>query len=179
MATHPSVPRRAAPVTDGIVLRFQPDLLRVARCRCHDAVAADRVQDVWLDVLVKGIPADVAEAPARLRAWFRGVLLHKLRDGRRREDRVTADPLGEDEPPARDGDPAAELIRAETAAAVRGAIAAIAGGRGRACARCLKLRYLDGLSLAEVAAATGSTVARVSARLQRAKQRFRLTWGGG
>ncbi|MBX9584018.1 MAG: sigma-70 family RNA polymerase sigma factor [Gemmataceae bacterium] len=167
------------PATDGLGLDFHARLLRVARHRGPSATAEDRVQDVWLDVLAKGVPEDVAGTPGRLRAWLCGVLHHKIRDASRRDRRATTGPPDRAEPAAVGGDPAAELIRDETAAAVRRTVASIAGGRGQECARCLALRYLDGLSLAEVAAATGSTVAQVKARLQRAKRRFRRAWGGG
>lgn len=175
-----SVERRSAfPAADSVP-PVHADLLRVARCRCRRGAADDRVQDVWLDVLLKGIPADVASDPARLRAWLRGVLAHKVRDAARREHATTPLPEGRDEPVGDDGaEPADELVRQETAAAVRAAVAALAVGRCRACVRCLELHYLDGLSLAEVAAKTGSTVLRVKARLQRAKRLFRRAWGGG
>ncbi|MBX9627090.1 MAG: sigma-70 family RNA polymerase sigma factor [Gemmataceae bacterium] len=169
--------RRRASLGEGVAT-LHAALLRFARYR-RCSTADDHAQDVWADVLARGIPEDVADDTARLQAWLLGTLRHKIQDAARRRDL-----LGELLPPGLDApavdiDPADGLIRRETADAVRATLAQIATGRGRDYARCLALRYLDGLSLDEIAAKLGCTIAQATARLQRSKRAFRRAWRGG
>ena len=104
-------------------------------------------------------------SPERFGAWFCGIALNVSRRWRRQlQPEVPG--LGPDLAPASaDLDPLEAAETADTAARVRGAIAALANGQQDA----VRLFYLQGLSHREVAAELGISVGAVKARLHQAR----------
>jgi RNA polymerase sigma factor (sigma-70 family) len=102
-------------------------------------------------------------SPDRFGAWFCGIALNVSRRWRRQlQSEVPG--LGPDLA-AVSGDPAEAAEIADTAARVRGAIAALADGQRGA----VRLFYLQGLSHREVAAELGISTGAVKARLHQAR----------
>jgi RNA polymerase sigma factor (sigma-70 family) len=102
-------------------------------------------------------------SPDRFGAWFCGIALNVSRRWRR-QLRSEVPGLGP-ELAAVSGDPALAAEAADTAARVRGAVAALADGQHDA----VRLFYLQGLSHREVAAELGISVGAVKARLHQAR----------
>ena len=136
----------------------------LARCR-NRAVAEDVTSEVFIgavDAIVRGTVADVTTA------WLIGIARHKLVDHWRRVERderrlsaVAEDPSG----PSDDDPWDAHL----DVLAARDALEKL-GAHHRSA---LTLRYLDGLSVPEVAAVLDRTVHATEALLVRAKRAFR------
>jgi hypothetical protein len=102
-------------------------------------------------------------SPDRFGAWFCGIALNVSRRWRRQlQSEVPG--LGPD-PASVSADPAEAAEIADTAARVRGAIAALADGQRGA----VRLFYLQGLSHREVAAELGISTGAVKARLHQAR----------
>ncbi|MGH9272982.1 MAG: RNA polymerase sigma factor [Ilumatobacteraceae bacterium] len=141
-----------------------------ARCRDR-STAEDLTADVFMgavDGIRRSVPSEVTTA------WLIGIARHKLVDHWRRVEReqrrlraVADDPAErvEDDP----WDVELDALAAHDTLARLGA-------NHRAA---LTLRYLDGLSVAEVAAAIDRTVHATEALLVRAKQAFRQLYGPG
>lgn len=151
---------------------------RALRQGIQTADAEDAVQDVWLEIYRKTIPGEVAGDPSRLLAWLSGILKNSVRDRLRHQRRSRIVPLAECDScgmnlEADDPEPDAWVLQHELIATVRATVDRLASARSRESARCLELRYLEGLTIADVAAVMGMSVPEVNARLQRAKQRFR------
>lgn len=136
----------------------------LARCR-NRAVAEDITSDVFMgavDAVSRGTVHDVTTA------WLIGIARHKLVDHWRRADReqrrLTA--VAEESAAAPGEDP--WDVQLDVLAA-RDALDRL-GAHHRSA---LSLRYLDGLSVAEVAAVLGRTVHATEALLVRARRAFR------
>jgi RNA polymerase sigma factor (sigma-70 family) len=102
-------------------------------------------------------------SPDRFGAWFCGIALNVSRRWRRQLQSEVPGP-GLDLASV-SADPALAAEAADTAARVRGAIAALAGGQQDA----VRLFYLQGLSHREVAAELGISIGAVKARLHQAR----------
>jgi RNA polymerase sigma factor (sigma-70 family) len=102
-------------------------------------------------------------SPDRFGAWFCGIALNVSRRWRR-QLQSEAPGLGPDLASV-SADPAEAVEVADTAARVRGAIAALADGQRSA----VRLFYLQGLSHREVAAELGISTGAVKARLHQAR----------
>jgi RNA polymerase sigma factor (sigma-70 family) len=160
------------------------DLVREARRGCKEAMAellrrhwdtavllAGRVlgsPDLARDAAQEAAVAAMTDlerlrAPDRFGAWFCGIALNVARRWRRQLQPEAPGP-GPD-PAAASADPAVAAEIADTAARVRGAIAALADGQQDA----VRLFYLQGLSHREVAAELGISVGAVKARLHQAR----------
>jgi len=160
------------------------DLVREARRGCKEAMAellsrhwntavllAGRVlgsPDLARDAAQEAAVAAMTDlerlrSPDRFGAWFCGIALNVSRRWRRQlQSEVPG--LGPDLASV-SGDPAVAAEAADTAARVRGAIAALADGQQDA----VRLFYLQGLSHREVAAELGISVGAVKARLHQAR----------
>ena len=142
----------------------------------HRLLAADAMQDVCLRLLSKDVPHDVAEKPDRLRVYLRGAFRRRLIDQLRREMRHAHVAL--EDPPC----PAPQKVeRDERAVRVHSVLTAMSADGDHKAAELLNLRFLDGLSPAQIALRLGLDARAVSARLQRAIRKFRTAWiaGGG
>lgn len=160
------------------------DLVREARRGCKDAMAellrrhwdtavllAGRVlgsPDLARDAAQEAAVAAMTDlgrlrSPDRFGAWFCGIALNVSRRWRRQlQSEVPV--LGPDLASV-SADPAEAAEAADTAARVRGAIAALADGQQDA----VRLFYLQGLSHREVAAELGISTGAVKARLHQAR----------
>jgi RNA polymerase sigma-70 factor (ECF subfamily) len=134
------------------------------RCGGLRDVADDVLQDAWLTAVRKLSAFDPDAGP--FAAWLRGIaaglLANRFRlNGRRAKVSLTPQP---------DAEPAdAEALRRERAAAVAAALASLPDRYEEA----LRLRYLEGLSVADIAARTGETLKAVESLLSRAREAFR------
>jgi RNA polymerase sigma-70 factor (ECF subfamily) len=131
-------------------------------------LADDVLQEAWLTAVRRIRRFDPAAGP--FHAWLCGiaanVLRNHLRARRRRADRQR--PLVGDVDRV---DPvAADRERAERIAV------ALAGLPDRS-ERVLRMKYLDGMSVAEIAAACGETEKAVESLLTRARAAFREAYG--
>lgn len=160
----------AASDTDLLALydRALPDVYGYLLARCRSRTDAE---DVTGEVFMAAVDAvRRAAVPELTVAWLIGVARHKLVDHGRRNERdrrrleavasaaAAGDPAG--------GDPWPEHI---DVLAARDTLATL-GAHHRAA---LTLRYLDGLSVPEVADVLGRTVHATEALLVRARQAFR------
>jgi RNA polymerase sigma-70 factor (ECF subfamily) len=134
------------------------------RCAGLRDRADEVVQDTWLTAVRRIRTFDPGQAP--FAAWLRGIAAHLLRNHFRKETRRAAHsrPLV-DEHPAADG----ETVRCEQAERVARALAALP----ERYEAVLRAKYLDGQSVADVAAARGETTKTVESLLTRARQAFR------
>lgn len=145
--------------------RALPEVYGYLLPRCGNrAVAEDVTSDVFL-AAVEAVRKGTVEHLTV--AWLIGVARHKLVDHwrraereRRRLERAAAEPDPTDEDP----------WEAEIDAAVARAVLADLGGHHRAA---LTLRYVDGLSVPEVARHLDRTVHATEALLVRARRAFR------
>jgi RNA polymerase sigma factor (sigma-70 family) len=165
-------------------MRPDADLVREARLGCKEAMAellrrhwgtavllAGRVlgsPDLARDAAQEAAVAAMTDlerlrSPDRFGAWFCGIALNVSRRWRRQlQSEVPG--LGPDLASV-SADPAEAAEIADTAARVRGAIAALADGQQEA----VRLFYLQGLSHREMAAELGISVGAVKARLHQAR----------
>jgi RNA polymerase sigma-70 factor (ECF subfamily) len=178
---------------DAAVSAERPYLLRFARQRLRDAAL---VEDVVHDTLLAALQSAARyEQRASLRTWLTGILLHKIADGVRRQQRDSAQldtPTdADDEGPHADDvdagrarhesiewrDPA-RMLESRQMIEVLGL-----GLEGLAplAARALTLREIEGLSTSEVARELGLPVAQCAMLLHRARVRLRRSmqrhWG--
>ena len=141
----------------------------LARCR-NRAIAEDVTSDVFMgavDAVSRGTPTDVTTA------WLIGIARHKLVDHWRRNEREQRRLAAvADEPLAAPADDDPWDARLDVLAA-RDALDRL-GAHHRAA---LTLRYLDGLSVPEVAGVLGRTVHATEALLVRARRAFRDAYG--
>jgi len=154
-----TIPQKAATQLEALL----PDLLRLARYLLRDRAAAeDMVQDIVLRLWTRMINPD--EPPIDdLRSYAFSALRNRLRDRRaglpdlHAEDTLP-DPLAEGTLPAR-------LACAETLAAL--------DTLPEDQALVIRLRAIEGLSYADIAARTGLTEGTVTSRLSRARAALR------
>jgi RNA polymerase sigma-70 factor (ECF subfamily) len=162
-----SVPS-AASGTDLLALydRALPDVYGYLLARCRNRADAE---DVTADVFLAAVDAVQRAAVAEMTVgWLIGVARHKLVDHWRRSERdrrrleaVATDAVTAD-PPGGWPDHIDVLAARDTLAGL--------GAQHRAA---LTLRYLDGLSVPEVAEVLGRTVHATEALLVRARRAFR------
>jgi RNA polymerase sigma-70 factor (ECF subfamily) len=142
-------------------------LAAYARWRCGGSadLADDVIQETWL-VAVRRLRAfDPAKGP--FAGWLAGIAANAARNavrGRRRRDRRSR-PLADAPEPGCEADRAAE----ERAGRVAAALAALPD-RYEAV---LRAKYLDRMTVDEIAAARGETPKAVESLLTRARQAFR------
>jgi RNA polymerase sigma-70 factor (ECF subfamily) len=135
------------------------------RCAGLRDLADEVVQETWLTAVRRIRTFDPGRG--RFAGWLRGIAANTLRNHLRRRPPHAPAAL-------RDGDgstPAADaaLERRESAERVARALAALPG-RYEAV---LRAKYLDGLSVAAIAAAWGETPKAIESLLSRARQAFR------
>ena len=133
------------------------------RCGSARDLADDVLQETWLTAVRRIRHFDPAAGP--FHAWLCGiaanVLRNQRRSRRRRADRH--EPLAGD-PAAADGERARRVAEALVALPERDE-------------RVLRMKYLDRMSVAEIAAASGETEKAVESLLTRARAAFREAYG--
>jgi RNA polymerase sigma-70 factor (ECF subfamily) len=156
-------------------------LLRYARTRLHDRAAAeDAVQDTLLAALQS---QGRFEQRAALRTWLTGILINKIADLLRRQQRagcaVAFDETlgdGDDNDDGDDGLEPGDGRDPERVLAARQATAALMQGLQRVDAlaqHLFVLRAIDGLSNGEAASRLGLTPERGAQLLYRTRERLR------
>jgi RNA polymerase sigma factor (sigma-70 family) len=148
-------------------------LMRTKFSRFH---APDALQEMWLGVLLRPPPADIADSPQRLFAWLVVSLTRRAADLKRRHRLRAHLPLGDDEHTADASEDLPE--RAERAEQVRRVLSDLYANGSASAARLLELRFCDGLPVRAIGRELGVSPRRVTARLQRAQRMFRARWGG-
>lgn len=148
-----------------LVARWQPRLFRTARRLLRDQEAArDAVQETWVGIFAGvGRLRDVAHFPA----WAFGILHRKCVDRVRLEQRRRAS--GEAEP-----DSLVEPAAAEDAVAIAQALAALSLDHRAAAI----LFFAEGLTLAEVAAATSVPLGTAKSRIFHARRQLAAAFSG-
>lgn len=145
-----------------LAARWQPRLARTARRLLRDDDAArDAVQEAWLGIW-RGVPG--LSDPVRFPAWAFGILHRKCADRIRRVVRERGA-----EVPERVAEPVAED---------RVAIDQAMAGLDLAHRAAAQLYFGEGLSLAEVAAATGVPLGTAKSRLFHARRRLAAALSG-
>jgi RNA polymerase sigma-70 factor (ECF subfamily) len=149
-----------------IVVRYHPDLLRIALVVCADVdLAAEAAQSAW--VVAWRRLADLRD-PVNLRPWLMSIAANEARQlarsrGRRRVREVAViDPAM----PAADATVADRVDLANALATI--------DPRDRVL---LGLRYLAGLDSTEIARVMGMSATGVRSRLARARERLRQELG--
>jgi RNA polymerase sigma-70 factor, ECF subfamily len=142
-----------------------PGLYRYVQWRCGGLRddADEVVQDTWLTAVRRVRSFD--PAAGSFAAWLRGIAANLLRNHFRSRRRRRVETLGQD---VADGRPAEEKVRRRAESVAR-ALAALP----RRYEEVLRAKYLDGHSVADVAAAWGETPKAVESLLSRARQAFR------
>lgn len=146
-----------------LVGRWQPRLLRHARCFTRDAEAArDVVQESWV-AIVNGLRT--LRDPASFRAWALRIVANKARDWVRREGarRRARRRAGAESAPRRAEPPSDSVGR------VRAGLQELEPGQ-----RCvLTWHYLEGMTVTEIAEALGIPEGTVKSRLHYARNALR------
>jgi RNA polymerase sigma-70 factor (ECF subfamily) len=132
--------------------------------------ADEVVQDTWLTAVRRLRAFDPAQGA--FPGWLRGIAAHLLRNALRRDARRQRRLSVLDADHAVNGSPADDLQRHEQAERVAGALAALP----ERYEAVLRAKYLEGLSMADIAAASGETVKAVESLLTRARQAFRAAY---
>jgi RNA polymerase sigma-70 factor (ECF subfamily) len=137
-----------------------------ARCASRD-LAEDLTADTFLAALGQAQRGAVDEVTT---AWLIGIARHKLLDHWRRAERTAAVARGSDD---RD-DPADQPVEDQWDVVIeRQRVGSVLGRLGPHHRSALVLRYVDDLSVPEVAAHLDRTVHATEALLVRARQAFR------
>ena len=157
-----------------LVARWHGRLYRHARRLVDRADAAeDATQEAWL-AIVRGVRR--LDDPARFGPWAYRIVTNKCRDWVRRQQRRRAHGLGDvnagamndvrDDRAAHDGDgdEGDDAVRA-----LRSAMRELPPTQRAA----LGLHYLDGMNIAEIAAALGIPAGTVKSRLHHAREKLR------
>ena len=146
--------------------RALPEVYGYLRARCDSRAAAE---DLCAETFLAAVDAVRHDRAARLDiGWLIGVARHKLADHWRRQAREERKLRAVDEPAAVEDPWTARLdaIRARE----------VLAGLGAHHRAALTLRYLDDLSVAEVAAVLDRTVHATEALLVRARAAFRRSY---
>lgn len=156
---------------DELVRRWHPKLARLARQLCADrASALDAVQEGWI-AIVRGLRR--LNDPARFGPWAFRIITHKCADRSRRAARDRRTALAH----------AHRSVNRQAAALddcgdeigrLRDAIRRLPGDRQA----LLALRYVDGLSDAQIAEALGVPLGTVKSRLHHARAELRSLMEG-
>jgi len=152
--------------------RYMPSIWRYAFSRLvgDDAAARDVVSETFLAVLQSlsrpgAAPDDVAK-------WLSGVARHKLADHwRRSRPQKQIDEDGAD-PPDHGSDPVAAMDASET----RRAVGEVMAGMEDAQRIALEWKYIEGLTVREMAGRLGCTEKAVEAILYRARGAFKAQY---
>ena len=139
------------------------------RCGGLRDVADDVVQDVWLTAVRR--LADFEPRRAPFLAWLRGIAAGLLRNRfrlRARRERLGSPAAAAVAPPAD-----AEAERRDQALRVARAL----GELPERYEAMLRARYLEGRSVADIAAAASESVKAIESALVRARQAFREAFG--
>ena len=145
---------------------YLPTLWRYALAHLHpdEAAARDVVSETFVAALAQVRHFDAARGSVG--AWLTGIARHKLADARRRRGL----PLDPDfDTAGREEEPPAGLAAAETRTAVGRIMAALDDDQRLA----LEWKYLDGLSVREIARRLERTERAAEALLFRAREEFR------
>lgn len=150
--------------------RYLPSVWRYAFAQLagHVAAAEDVVSETFL-AAVRQV-ARLRPEGGSVGGWLIGIARHKVGDVRRRRGRVRTGPVPDE--PARDDDadgPAAPLEAAET----RAQVAAVMDGLPDDQRQALEWKYLDGLSVRDIARRLGRTEKAAETVLYRARNAFR------
>ncbi|MEO0615816.1 MAG: sigma-70 family RNA polymerase sigma factor [Pseudomonadota bacterium] len=144
-----------------LAARWRPRLLRTARRLVGNLAAAeDVVQDTWVGI-ARGLPR-LAD-PARFPAWAFGILQRRCADHHRRHYR------DRDRQAVLDDNAGATASRAETRQALDDAFAHLTHEHRTAAV----LFYGEGLTLSEIATATGVPLGTAKSRLFHARKQLR------
>ena len=150
------------------------DLYRYVRWRCGGQKdwADEIVQDTWLTAVRRVRRFDPRKGS--FLAWLRGIAANLLRNDLRKRRRLpkfqqSAD--GQTGDISKGGSPWEDRYREEEVAAALDALSE----REEAV---LRAKYLEGLSVAEIASARGETPKAVESLLSRARQAFRKVYRG-
>jgi RNA polymerase sigma-70 factor (ECF subfamily) len=143
-----------------------PGLYRYVLWRCGGlrADADEVVQDTWLTAVRRVHAFD--PAAGSFVAWLRGIASNLLRNRFRRR---RVEPLATD---VVDGRAAQNIEQHKSAESVARALAALP----QRYEDVLRARYLDGLTIADIAAARGETIKAIESLLSRARTAFRETY---
>jgi len=128
------------------------------------ATAEDIVQEVHLES-ARRIDAFAPEGPAAFYRWLVAIARFKIQEAvrsARTRKRSAEEPLAFD-PVSRGTSPSGGAMRGERAAAIAGALESLPGEQGEA----VRLRYLEGLTVAEAADRLGKSPAAVKALVSR------------
>lgn len=158
------------PAGERLAARWHPRLLRTARRLLRDADQANEaVQDTWL-AIAKGLWR--LSDPAKFPAWAFGILHRKCADRIKQAQRRRA------QFPSSDADidlsAGHEAPRAEDAVALGQAMAGLSPAHRLAA----HLYFAEGLTLAEIASATGVPVGTAKSRLFHARQQLKAALSG-
>jgi RNA polymerase sigma factor (sigma-70 family) len=160
--------RRDPAAFTALIERYERTALSVAFSQVHDAHrAGDAVQEAFLRAWQE-LP-QLQEA-ARFGGWLLQIVRNAAIDARRRiRPSVAEFP----DLAAKDSDPAEELDREEQAAKIKEALAQL----DETTRTAVVMRYYEGLSAKEIAAALEMTPAAVDMRLSRARGQLRELLG--
>jgi len=154
--------RRAA---ERLVTRWQPRLVRTARRLLgNDEQAMDAVQETWGAVFQGWLRLS---DPARFPGWVFGILHRKCVDRIRDESRQRRNAVAETEP-------AAAMSVGEDSVAISQALQGLSHEHRTAAI----LFFGEGLSLTEIAAATGVPVGTAKSRIFHARRRLQAALSG-
>jgi RNA polymerase sigma factor (sigma-70 family) len=154
---------------------FQRALVAALRKRSGSArFRDDALQELWTSVIRAPPSPEVADDSARLLAWLIGAARRRLSDHLRREKR-RRQTLLIDLPDDTDAE------REDEAQRVHAVLAAMSAGEDSRAAQLLELQFIEGQSVAAIARLLNVPPRAISARIQRAKGKFRQAWlaGGG
>lgn len=153
--------------------RYWPSAYRLALAICGDPAGAEDVAQEAFVRALQGI--DGFDSNAALRPWLMRIVTNLARNSLRAEARRSAREEAVARPEATALQPSRQAERSEAAQQVR----AILGSLAPPLREALALRYLDELSLAEVASTLGCPQGTVSSRIRRGLARLRERLEGG
>jgi RNA polymerase sigma-70 factor, ECF subfamily len=156
--------RHDAAAFTALIERYERTALSVAYAQVHDAHrAGDAVQEAFLRAWQE-LPR--LQEAAKFGGWLLQIVRNAAIDARRRIRPSVAEFA---DVAAKDGDPIAELEAEDRAAKVKEALAAL----DETTRTTVVMRYYEGLSAKEIAAALDMTPAAVDMRLSRARGQLR------
>ncbi len=162
--------REQAPFVRSIVHAYRPGAVD----------AEDAAQEVWSALLARLGAHRHDAARGRFRAWLFVLARHRLSDLGRHAARRAAGPLSADDAatlPGGGDDPSEAFDRERAREQARAVLEEFRSGVSEANYRIIHLRWIEGRTVAEVAAALGLTPARVRARHHRLMGRLRVLAG--
>jgi RNA polymerase sigma-70 factor (ECF subfamily) len=154
----------------------RPRLLRIAMAVTHDAADAEEaLNDAWRQVWKHAASFDRARAPAW--GWLVAIVQRQAIDRLRRRDARARNEIATGEMPERAGegaDPAREMEARQGLSALRRALRALTTRRRTV----VTMAMIEQRSHSEIAAATGTPLGTVKARIRRALLALRGMLGG-